>query len=168
MLRNAMFDSFKEFKSKLPMDDDFIKSKLELKVIIESSNPNYQHFIGKPTNNFVNQTKVPDHIECNFDKELLNIIKELNGFRKLANEGISINSEKYDDLINVHQENFRIYRENIMLAVRDYNLILKSMDHGEKQLFKENLKQINQSLMRGVKTLSWGNKSLLDNFVKDV
>lgn len=55
-----------------------------------------------------------------------------------------------------------------MLAVRDYNLIIDSMNNNEKKLFKENLKIINESLYRGTKILSWGTKSLLDNFIKDV
>ncbi len=53
------------------------------------------------------------------------------------------------------------------MVVRDYNSVIMLMNEFEKNLFKDHLRKINESVNRGTTTLKWNSQGTLDNFVKE-
>lgn len=54
-----------------------------------------------------------------------------------------------------------------MLVVRDYNMIIDSMDDTEKKLFKKHLEEINMVINPGLQKFKWSSKNILEGFVRD-
>lgn len=79
-------------------------------------------------------------MESNFDRQLYNLMKEVTTWKKLANFGAVVPTYA-DDITTVHKEPLRVLREYVMLAVRDYNQIIESMEEFEEnkndQLYKK-------------------------------
>lgn len=72
--------------------------------------------------NVLKNSSKTDYIESNFDKDLLKIIIEGSTFKKLSKD-ISNNNQAVDAYIFQKRDTLRIYRENVMLAIRKYNMI---------------------------------------------
>jgi len=47
------------------------------------------------------------------------------------------------------REDYRIMRENVMLVVRDYNMIIEELDPSERRLFKGSIDLLNKRLTSG-------------------
>jgi dynein heavy chain len=88
-------------------------------------------------------------LESNFDKGILKLIKETVIWKKLSSEGAGPPNYA-DELVTSHKENLRVLREYVMLVVRDYNMIIDSMDETEKKLFKKHLEEINVVISPGL------------------
>jgi len=58
-------------------------------------------------------------------------MKEVTTWKKLSNFGAVVPSYA-DDITTVHKEPLRVLREYVMLAVRDYNQIIESMEEFEE------------------------------------
>ena len=169
-LKNFMMEKHKEFKQEAKDLEDQYPRKLDQNILLESDDPNIHSSISaRDANPLVRESRAlkKGHIESNFDKSLLKLLKEVVCFKKLAKDGVPNFPGPIEDLVNLQRENLRVYRENVMLAIRDYNLILDSMSPFEKSLFKEHLDTINSSKNRGLKILKWSSKGTLDSFVKD-
>ena len=80
------------------------------------------------------------HLESNFDKGVFKLIKETVVWKKLTSEGAAPPNYA-DELVTSQKENLRVLREYVMLVVRDYNMIIDSMDETEKKLFKKHLEE---------------------------
>jgi dynein heavy chain len=106
------------------------------------------------------------HLESNFDKGVYKLIKETVVWKKLASEGAAPPSYA-DELILTHKENLRILREFVMLVVRDYNMIIDSMDETEKKLFKKHLEETKLVINPGLMKLKWSSKGILEGFVRE-
>lgn len=89
------------------------------------------------------------HLESNFDKGILKLIRETVIWKKLSSEGAGPPIYA-DELVSSHKENLRVLREYVMLVVRDYNMIIDSMDDTEKKLFKKHLEEINLVISPGL------------------
>lgn len=67
-------------------------------------------------------------------------MKEVTTWKKLANFGAVVPGYA-DDITSLHKEPLRVLREYVMLAVRDYNQIIESMEEFEEnkndQLYKK-------------------------------
>jgi dynein heavy chain len=100
------------------------------------------------------------HLESNFDRSLLKIMKEVGAWKKLVPSGVVIMSYA-DDLYTNQREINRVLREYVMLVVRDYNMIIDSMDETEKKLFKEHLTTTEKVIAPGHGKLKWSNKTVL-------
>lgn len=74
-------------------------------------------------------------IECNFDKILLSFFEEIKGFQKLSDCGINNFGGKAEDIANNQSLRLKVFRENVMIVVREYNQILKIMTPFERNLF---------------------------------
>lgn len=105
-------------------------------------------------------------MESNFDKGILKLIKETVVWKKLSSEGAGPPAYA-DELVVSHRENLRVLREYVMLVVRDYNMIIDSMDDTEKKLFKKHLEEINMVINPGLQKFKWSSKNILEGFVRD-
>ena len=92
------------------------------------------------------------------------MIVEVVAFKQLTKDGIDNIPQHIKDYCNERREMLRVFRENVMLAVRDYNLVLDAMSDYEKELFSEHLTLLEVQKNRGIKTLRWS--STVDSFVK--
>ena len=54
-----------------------------------------------------------------------------------------------------------------MLVVRDYNMIIDSMDETEKKLFKKHLEETKLVINPGLLKLKWSSKGILEGFVRE-
>lgn len=164
-----MMEKHKEFRNEIKDQEEQFIRKLDQNILLESDDPSIPPYAYKDANVLVKESRAKGkgHIESNFDKSLLKMLKEVVCFKKLAKDGIPNFPGSIEDLVNLQRESLRVYRENVMLAIRDYNLILDSMSPFEKNLFKEHLDTVNLSKNRGLRILKWSSKGTLDSFVKD-
>lgn len=98
-----------------------------------------------------------EHIESNFNKELLRMIIEAMAFKKLIRENIGNYGAKIDEYLTMRKDFLKMAREGVMIAVREFNMVHDLMDPKEKQLFKAHLaklKKIKQD--NGQKSTVWG------------
>jgi dynein heavy chain, axonemal len=75
------------------------------------------------------------YLESNFDRSILKLIKEASSWHKLKTYGAVV-PPYADEVLNTQRENLRVLREYVMLVVRDYNMIIESMNDTERKLFK--------------------------------
>lgn len=164
-LKMSITNAFKEFKENNKDLEATLSKRLDQNILIESTskfnNGNQTHKSDKSSSISHNL------IECNFDKKLLAFIIELENFKKLSNQGIPSFGGKLEEFLDTQKEKLRIYRENVMLVVRDYNNIIKELNVFEEELFREHIDNINSSIFRGLKILRWSSQGTLDNFVKE-
>ena len=106
------------------------------------------------------------HLESNFDKGIYKLIKETIIWKKLSSDGAGPPIYA-DELVTAHKENLRVLREYVLLVVRDYNMIIDSMDDTEKKLFKKHLEETKLVINPGLQKLKWSSKGILESFVRD-
>ncbi len=63
-------------------------------------------------------------------------------------------------------EELRVLRENVLLVVRDYNSIIRSLQPQERALFKERIKSLDKKLRPGMTKLTWASEGILE-YVSD-
>ena len=168
-LKILMIKCFKDFKEKNKDINDTLNKRLNTKILIEADDHRNKSIVPKSTHPAILQSRENSkgYIECNFDKVLSSFIIELSNFQQLGKYGIPNFGGRAEEIANSQKEKLRIYRENVMLVVRDYNSILNLMNEFEKGLFSDHLDKINNSIVRGIKTLRWSSQGTLDNFVKE-
>ena len=137
----------KRYMSKLRKDneEEDLKVKLEKPVIIEQQIQQPAHHDSK--------RKFAIALECNFDKDLQEIYAEVKYWEKLQYSETSINSKItkfYHD-----REQMRVLRESVMLAVRDYNLIVQRLEEDEKKLFAQHLMELYGKIMKNMHKYKW-------------
>jgi dynein heavy chain len=70
--------------------------------------------------------------------------------------------------VAAHRDDFRVLRENVLLVVRDYNIIMDSLGDDEKKLFDYHINMLNKKLEPGWrKNIKWNNRSIVDTQLKD-
>ena len=57
--------------------------------------------------------------------------------------------------LSTRQDTLRIFRENVMLIVRDYNNIMNLISDKEKSLFKEHMIELDKIINRGINQYTW-------------
>eukprot|EP01022_Parablepharisma_sp_SALTPOND_P013750 TRINITY_DN1846_c1_g1_i1.p2 TRINITY_DN1846_c1_g1~~TRINITY_DN1846_c1_g1_i1.p2 ORF type:complete len:5107 (+),score=843.18 TRINITY_DN1846_c1_g1_i1:25620-40940(+) len=94
-------------------------------------------------------------LECNFDKDLQLLYAEVKYWGKLQYSEISIISP----ILKIYKDrdDMRILKENVMLAVRDYNLIVQRLETEEKKLFAQHLTELYWKIMRNIDKYKWSN-----------
>ncbi len=92
-------------------------------------------------------------LECNFDKDLQGLYAEVKYWEKLQYSETSIISP----ILKIYKDrdDMRVLRENVMLAVRDYNLIVQRLEANEKRLFAQHLTELYGKIMRNMDKYKW-------------
>lgn len=93
-------------------------------------------------------------LESNFNSELLKVLVEVQYINKIQSLGLVTIPHAITKLFQ-KRDTIRILRENVMLIVRDYNLIMHSIGDEEKALFKEHLAELDKHIKPGVERHSW-------------
>jgi dynein heavy chain len=105
-------------------------------------------------------------LESNYDKGLMKTVAEVVYWEKLQNFGILIPSEVHD--IANYRDDFRVLKENVLLVVRDYNVIMDNLNDDEKRLFDYHINMLNKKLEPGWrKNIKWNNRGIVDGQLKD-
>ena len=88
-LRNYMMERHKEFRNEIKDQEELYARKLDQNILIESDDPNLHVYNARDMNPLVNKSRdlKKGHIESNFDKSLLKMLKEVVCFKKLAKDG---------------------------------------------------------------------------------
>ena len=104
---------------------------------------------------------------CNFDKYLQGLYAEVKYWGKLQYSEISIISP----IMKIYKErnDKRILRENVMLAVRDYNLIMQRLRDDERKLFAQHLSELDQKITNHIDKYKWNSvqNQKFNNTMKD-
>jgi dynein heavy chain, axonemal len=137
--------------------DDYIKKMYaDWKALLEEdlSNNLDRHLIV--------QVMVTNCLEGNFSKKLLLLFDEVRLWEKL------LFPVPYQALELVAQhDRLRFMKENVMLVVNDFNLVVKNMDKTEKMLFQEKLQVLQKKTSPGIIRLKWNSRGVVDSFVRD-
>lgn len=105
-------------------------------------------------------------LESNFDKGLMKLVAEAKCWEKLQSFGILIPSEVHE--VATSREDFRVLRENVLLVVKDYNMIMEVLNESEKLLFDQHISNLNQKLKPGwSKSIKWNNRNVVDNSIRE-
>jgi dynein heavy chain len=108
------------------------------------------------------QVMVTNCLEGNFSKKLLLLFDEVRIWEKL------LFPVPYQALELVAQhDRLRFMKENVMLVVNDFNLVVKNMDKTEKLLFQEKLQVLQKKTSPGIIRLKWNSRGVVDAFVRD-
>eukprot|EP00727_Mastigamoeba_balamuthi_P014495 m51a1_g9670 putative dynein heavy chain axonemal (5182) ;mRNA; r:1243469-1265072 len=89
-------------------------------------------------------------LEANFSKSLLKLVTEVYHWRQLGMEVPAAISTIYEQ-----RESLRVLRENVMIAVREYNAIWRSLAPAEQRLFGERIKELDKTAEPGLESLTW-------------
>ena len=108
--------------------------------------------------------KIGSEIVCNFDEELLALFTEVTNWEKFHGE-FTIPYIAHD--ICNRKESLRVLRELVMLIVRDYNEIVRSIRPEERRLFIDNVRKLDRRIGQGMTKLTWQSKNLIEMYVKD-
>eukprot|EP00736_Rhodelphis_marinus_P013382 Rmarinus@m.14828 len=98
----------------------------------------------------------------NFDKDLLRLYNEVTHWERLGYE------IPYVAMDNTQQvEKMRIFRESVLLVVRDYNDIITSLSSEERGIFHERLKFLDQKIYPAAHKVTWASGQLVDYLVRE-
>jgi len=119
-----------------------LEMKLEQPVIVEQSR-----------NEHDSKRRFALRLECNFDKDLQGLYAEVKYWEKLQYSETAI----ITPIMKIYKDrdDMRILRENVMLAVRDYNLIIQRLESDEKKLFAQHLTELYAKIMRNMDKYKW-------------
>lgn len=89
-------------------------------------------------------------LEMKFDNDLFSLFGEISNFKKL----------KWDSPFHINEiyskkEELRVLRENVLMVVRDYNVIIGTLSAQEALLFKEKIRFLDKKINPGITTLTW-------------
>jgi dynein heavy chain len=93
-------------------------------------------------------------LESNFNTPLYKVLQEIKYWNKIGSQGL-INMPIQFARLSTKQDQLRIFRENVMLIVRDYNNIMNMINDREKSLFKEHMAELDKFINRGISFYSW-------------
>mmetsp|Transcript_23925 Transcript_23925/g.20935 ORF Transcript_23925/g.20935 Transcript_23925/m.20935 type:complete len:561 (+) Transcript_23925:252-1934(+) len=111
-------------------------------------------------------------LESNFDKYLMRVIIETQGWEKIAGHtGLSIPAH-VTEFVKGKKDQLRIHREFVMLVVREYNQILDDMEDANfntdiKKLLQEHLEETNNVINHAVTRIKFSNKNVLEKTIRD-
>lgn len=101
------------------------------------------------------------HIENNFDKGLLRVLREVYCWEKIQGSGryaccycssvvigIVVPYSAHD--LGTHREHMRVVREHVMRVVREYNEIIDALSPVERRLFAQHLKNLDRRVAPGL------------------
>jgi dynein heavy chain len=103
-------------------------------------------------------------LESNFDLTILRLITEVLNWEKFGGEP-PIPYVAHD--ITNNREKLRILREYVMLVVRDYNIIISSLEANERKLFQEHIRRLDKRINGGMNRFTWASKGVIDWYVKE-
>ena len=124
--------------------------------MIRSENVDQELNSSLANNQLFARSKKSGLLESNFDKMLLKIISEVTYWTKLQTHGFVTIPHSISRML-VKKEQLRILRENVMLIVRDYNMIIETIsDSRERALFREHLDILDKTIEPGIRRHNWG------------
>ena len=99
-------------------------------------------------------------LECNYDKEMLRMIREVEGWKRLQHFGVLIPAP-IDGIVDHYRDIHRIMREYVYIVVKNYNQIIDEIDDPTsyielKKLFSAHLSDTFAQLDKGIKNYKWG------------
>ena len=160
-IKKLITNTVKDFKESSKELEITLIKRLDQNIIVE------EEIKTKPKENEKMLPSKKNYIESNFDKLILSFGIELTGFKRAGGLASLGNMGKIEEFLESQKDKLKIYRENVMLVVRDYNSVLKLLNPFQEDLFIEHMENINTSIFRGLKILRWSSQGTLDNFVKE-
>ncbi len=123
-------------------EEEELKTKLDVPVMREMHTEDHSR-----------REKFALGLECNFDKSLQELYVEVKYWEKVSFSEISIPNP----IMKVYKEReaMRVLRENVMLAVRDYNLIVQRLEPDERKLFSQHLASLYNKIMQRIDKFRW-------------
>eukprot|EP01135_Chromosphaera_perkinsii_P000405 Nk52_evm52s78 gene=Nk52_evmTU52s78 len=99
---------------------------------------------------------------ANLDSKILLTFNQVSYWNKLKFE-IPV---KLNDLI-FRKEELCTLRANVVLAVRDYNDIIRALSPSERQLFRERIIFVDRKFRPGLVKLNWKERTVQDHFIRE-
>jgi len=150
-------DAFGQATAVITSLDDYIKKMYaDWKAILE------EDLSSNLDRHLIIQVVLTNCLEGNFSKKLLLLFDEVRIWEKL------LFPVPYQALeLVAQQDRLRFMKENVMLVVNDFNLVVKNMDKTEKLLFQEKLQVLQKKTNPGIVRLKWNSRGVVDAFVRD-
>ncbi|TPX53528.1 hypothetical protein SeMB42_g00716 [Synchytrium endobioticum] len=102
-------------------------------------------------------------LDVKFDKNLLRLFAEVHYWQKTKSDVVPFHCQE----LHAKREELRILRENVLLVVRDYNIVMETLSPEEMLLFRERIRLLDRKINPGLTSLTWASKNITDYFVKE-
>lgn len=105
-------------------------------------------------------------LESNFDKGMLKVFQEVYYWEKIQGSGIVIPFSAYD-VYSTHKDTLRVTREHVMRVVREYNVIINSLQASERRLFAQHIRNLDRKIGPGISKYTWTAMAIKEFYVRD-
>jgi dynein heavy chain len=109
-------------------------------------------------------SRAKGELVCNFDQPLLTLFSEVAHWEKVGGN-FAIPYPALD--ICNQKEKLRVLRESVMLVVRSYNTILRTLSGRERHLFNDHIRKLDKRINQGCTKLTWSSKGIQEWYVKE-
>eukprot|EP00754_Rhynchopus_humris_P014117 Rhum_TRINITY_DN14369_c7_g1::Rhum_TRINITY_DN14369_c7_g1_i1::g.86720::m.86720/K10408/DNAH; dynein heavy chain, axonemal len=96
--------------------------------------------------------------ECNFPPELMKLLDEIRYWTRQGPAGLGMTIPAAAQDMQLREERLRVFRENVCVAVRAYNVIVLSLTSEERRLFAERVAFLDSKYHPGMSKLLWSSK----------